>query len=111
LNRWRQRNDWVARARAWDEHVAALANPKAAQAQADAMARHAQLGRDLQDWARDVLPVAKADAKAPDAIRAADVGVRIEREGLAIPDRAPVDEEGEAVPNVIAIIKASTDGL
>lgn len=111
LGEWSSKNGWVERARAWDEHVIALANPRAAEAQAEALARHIQAGKDLQAWGAKVLPASEANATPADAIRAVKTGVDIERQGLGIPDRAPVDEKGEAVPNVIAIIRANTDDL
>lgn len=111
LKRWSAKYGWVERTRLWDEHVIALATPRAAEAQAEALARHIQAGKDLQAWGAKVLPASEANATPADAIRAVKTGVDIERQGLGIPDRAPVDEKGEAVPNVIAIIRANTDDL
>jgi hypothetical protein len=113
LKNWSGRFGWVERTRAWDEHVIALANPRAAEAQAEALARHIQAGKDLQAWGAETLPKATVAAQATpaDAIRAVKTGIDIERQGLGIPDRAPVDEDGKAVTATIAIIRMDPDAL
>lgn len=108
---WSARFNWVERARAFDVDAARLAAPKALTDHARVLARHARYGRLMAyKGARRIQSMKPRDLAPSDAAAFVVKGVATERQALAIPDRAPVDEDGKAVP-VVAIIKIGTDEL
>lgn len=111
LAKWSSRHRWVARAKAFDTHVAILAAAQAVDDHVATKARHAAAGKALQEWGQAVIEATAADAKPADGIAAIVRGVAVERKARDIPDRAPVDEDGNAVAPVIAVLGVGVDGL
>lgn len=89
--RWSTRFNWVERAIAYDVHVAAIASEMALEDHAAVNARHARLGKAMQDRA-----AASLETNPPKKMTAAEVaalgktGVTIERDALGMATRTEV---------------------
>lgn len=111
LRKWSARYQWVERARAFDVAAALLASPKALADHARTLARHARYGRLMAYKGARRIQSMKAKELAPaDAAAFVVKGIAAERQALAIPDRAPVDEDGKSVPT-IAVVRFNPDDL
>lgn len=111
LEAWTTRWRWVERAGAFDKHVAVIAAAQSVEDHVAIKARHAAAGIALQEWGLAVIEATAGDAKPTDGIAAVVRGVAVERKARDIPDRAPVDEDGNAVAPVIAVLGVGVDGL
>lgn len=97
LNRWSQRHDWPARAKAYDIEVSRLASPKAAETDAEALARQIEDARLMQIDARARFVEAATDASDMSRAEAARVwamAAKEEREARRLPAKVDVKHGG-----------------
>lgn len=106
---WARDHRWSDRAHAFDVHIAIATAARSVDDHVAVKLRHAALAVELQDWGMEVVRDA-TEVKATDGIAAIRNGVAIERKARDIPDRAPVDEDGKAVP-AVAIVRFDPDAV
>jgi hypothetical protein len=93
LEKWSRQYSWVDRACAWDRHIDEERKREYIGAIKEMAQRQAQIGRKLQDKAREGLQKLDVSALKPaDLVRLLDVGVKIERSSWEIKEKlSPLD--------------------
>lgn len=111
MEQWSVKHGWAERVRAFDAEAARRAAAKSLNDHAEVRARQAQLGRVLQ--AKGAERMAKLDPLelAPaEAIRAVDMGAKIERDALGIDQRVEVTgAAGGPIRYVIEVVEGVDD--
>jgi hypothetical protein len=85
LERWSRQYSWVDRAEAWDRHIDETRQKEYIGAIKEMAQRQAQLGRELQDKAREALQKLDVSTLKPaEVAKLLDLGVKIERSSWKI---------------------------
>lgn len=106
LKRWSSRFAWVARVQAFDAEAARRAAAKSLNDHAEVRARQAQLGRLLQAKGADRMAKLDPLELAPaEAIKAVDMGAKIERDALGLAVRHELTgADGGPVQTVVRFV-------
>lgn len=111
MEQWSVKHGWGERVRAFDAEAARRASAKSLNDHAEVRARQAQLGRMLQaKGAERIAKLNPLEFAPAEAVKTIVDGAKLEREAVGIvPGVSLTGADGE--PLIIAILKASVDGL